>query len=254
MEIIFYDNDRNPIVRLRYIGRDVSLLFDAVAKSACFEITTRIEITEKSLTSFCDCLKSIYEMKEYSANLLTEDKKFYLYLSCNECGQMSYVIKIKDGQERCNAQLKINSDLSFIPEILEQVDYILDNAIEKVNTSENVTYNPIEPSNFSLIKMNKNTLNGNSIVLLDIDCFLFKISRKVEITKEEENNLKKDLSFFFNRKESVAFYPLGEFVNFSLAWKDGSTWISGSVSDYQFPYNSIDFNSPCMISRTVLPY
>ena len=247
MEVIFYDNSRNPIVRLGFTGRNVSLFFDVVANSVCFEFKTRIKIAENALTSFCDCLKSIYELKEYSANLFSEDENFCLKLSSNDYGQMDYIISVKDGQERCNVHLNIESDLSFIPEMLEQIEEILESAIDN-NASKDVINNPIEPSSFSLRKKDKTVPNDNTIILLNIDCFLFKISRNVEITKEEEYKLKKDLSLFCNSKESVVFCPLGEFVNFSLAWKDESAWISGSVSDYQFPYNSIDFNSPCLIS------
>lgn len=246
MEVIFYDNSRNPIVRLGYIGRSVSLSFDAVAKSVCFESKTRIKIAENALSSFYDCLKSIYELKKYSAYLLSEDEKFCLNLSSNEYGQMKYIINVKDGHERCNVHLNIESDLSFIPEILVQIDEILENTIDN-NTSENAI-NPIEPSSFSLRRICKTAPNDNSIILLNIDCFLFKISRNVEVTKEEEYKLINDLSLFYNRKENVVFYPLGEFVNFSLTWKNNYAWICGSVSDYQFPYNSIDFNSPCLIS------
>ena len=73
---------------------------------------------------------------------LNLDEKFCLNLSSNEYGQMKYIINVKDGHERCNVHLNIESDLSFIPEILVQIDEILENTIDN-NTSENAI-NPIE--------------------------------------------------------------------------------------------------------------
>lgn len=244
MEIVFYDNNRNSVVRLDYAGSNKFINCNAIAKSTCFEFQSRIAFTENALTLFHKSLKSIYGLKEYAASLLSENGLFFLQLSCNELGHMNFTINIKDEQERSKVFLKFEADLSFIPEMLEQIDgflkRIINDDVSKADVHKNIVL-----SRVSLSRIYKSSPKGNDTILLKINHSSFIITRNVEVTKDEEEKLLNDLTLYDESKRTMEFYPLGDFVHFSLIWNDKVTWINGSVSDYQFPYNSIDFNIPC---------
>lgn len=243
MDVIFNSN-KNANVKLVYTGRK-QYEFNVIAKSDCFVSFVRIFISKEVITCFRNNLMSLYKLDIKSTELVSEGRKLRLGISVDDYGHLYYVFNIKNSDEIINSEIKMEADLSYLPDIIEQLDNILN---EK---GERVLQEPEEKEKSAadvVISVMDETENRNLQINLKIHSYSFDINRNLELIDLEEDIFLKKINSFFTTKEKMSIYPLGEFANFSLSWNNNTAWINGSVSDYEYPYNSIDFNVPCNLT------
>lgn len=243
MNIIFSDNNKAS-VRLIHIGKCENILFKIMVSSECFDFESRTSFSERALLEFRESIISMNKLKCLHIVLFSNDDNFRIDITCNKCGHLSCVLKVKSVYGAIDAVLKIEEDLSYLPEVINQIDVVM-NQLNRSSDSTDKEEDNINSgiANVSL-KVTDSHINNNKQLIIGLSSPFYNIFRDVEITKEEERDLFAQLDKFINYKENVSFFPLGEFTNFVLCWDNekAKIRISGSISDYQYPYNSINFN------------
>lgn len=240
MEIYFHDN-KNTSVRLVYVGGQQQYVFDVFAKSECFTVFLTINILKNDLILFRDYLVSMCNLKSKTAVLLDEDKTFNLKITCNEYGHLNYKLNIRNSNECVNSDIELDADLSYLSEILIQIEDILKNA-RNTTISKGTKRKEKE-----LIAITNIRFIENKQLNISITSKMFEIFRIIEINQEEGMELRVKINNLGKFKDNISLYPLGEFANLSFYWNKGKMWIISSICDYQYPYNSIKINVPCIV-------
>ena len=242
MDIVFSDN-KQASAQLTYVGGLKNLEFEILVRSDCFEFETRASFLDSAVLEFRKELNAMYVLMCQHILLSSEDGLFRIEIFATESGKLNCALNIKGIYGSVNANLKLEEDLSYIPEIICQIDEVLNNLFD-YNDDKGENFKVMWNSDMNIELSEMKSSDNKKMTFLLISPF-YKISRDIEITKEEEKDLYEQLKKFDEDKKEVSFFPLGEFAEFVLRCRDGAVWVNGSICDYQYPYNSIDFNVPC---------
>lgn len=240
MEIVFSDKN-NASVQLTYLGGCKNYVFEVQANSECFEFESQTSFSENTLLKFREDIISMNKLSCQQTVLCSDDENLRINITSNKYGHLNCVINIKDIDRTIDAELKTEEDLSYLPEIINQTDEVMN----QLNNNLNFDHIEIKQDNRIanlFLDVSDMLINENKKLKFLLYSPYFKISRDIEMTNEEENNLESQLNSFINNRKKVSFFPLGEFANFVLCWDNEIVRISGSVCDYQYPYNIVNFN------------
>lgn len=222
MNISFYDNNRNSVLTLEPIQGSSEYKFIASVNTMRLNVFTPISLSKASMMKFCQDLTSLYNMEQDKVCLHSDDDLLNVSVRIDDVGHLDYIVDLRN--ENCHAHICYTIDITFIPEICEQIDMV-------INEQEPVHYNNRE----NQAKFHANSI---SLKLLDNDVLQISISlphcniyNDVDVSQAEIHELFNGLDELGKDKKSFSFCVLGCFFELTLRYINDQLWIFYNDSD-----------------------
>ena len=225
--IILYNKEREGIYRFSQFDKQVSgTYFNLEVSLSWYHVNQFKYISHKRVSYIKKIISNLYNLKVNSAVISFANCIFTVDLL--PTGELSWKCTIKG--EGMNACFYFSSDITFLPELLDQI---------RNCKGEKEHEKPI--NNLFLFKLNVLSVSCDIEIGIAITSEEFEIYRTLQITMQDYYELRTSIDYLIKYSTPMSFSPLGDFMFIKMKNDNGLFDMECDINDFEFPSNSFHF-------------
>lgn len=229
--VVLYNKDREPTFTFspyRICGENIYFSIDV--SISWYHLLLYKSISFKRISCIMKFLEELHELKRNEA--IVTFPGCLLSVSMSNTGSLCWKIELQD--TNLEACFYLDSDITFLPEVLSQIRSCKPCA-QETEPSENGVDLYFHPASTAITPFDS----------LDVDMKMssrtVSVNRRASVFQQDWNEFCTGVQLLLKQKWPFTFSPLGDFMFIRLYDNYGNVYLDCDISDFCYPSNQLKF-------------